>query len=89
MMDKLLAEEKSVCEVFPDAVILLCQFHAHQSWLRAINNTSQYGVPYQQQSRLYQSLVFLEYESENLEERAHTASICAGCVWHVLPPRVA
>lgn len=53
--DKDDAEINAVKAIFPDATLVLCEFHAKQAWLRWLR-TSAHGVPKLEQKRIYDLL---------------------------------
>jgi hypothetical protein len=53
--DKDDAEINACKAIFPDAIIILCEFHAKQAWLRWLH-TSAHGVPVGEQRLIYDML---------------------------------
>ena len=55
IMDKCDAEMNAVKKIFPEAIIILCEFHAKQAWLRWLK-TSANGVPKGEVNLIYKAL---------------------------------
>jgi len=55
IMDKDDSEIEACKRVFPNAIIILCEFHTKQAWLRWLR-TSAHGVPKAQQQVLYKHM---------------------------------
>lgn len=60
MLDKSAAEMAALRSAFPSIKLLLCQFHLHQAWIRALR-ASEYQIPTKQhQNIVYMLLLRLE-----------------------------
>lgn len=67
--------EISACKInFPSAIVVLCEFHVKQAWLRWLR-TGAHSVPKEQQMRIYTMLSDI-LKSSSAQSANHKVSIC-------------